>query len=118
MENTYLPVLIMMLLSAGVVLLLLSVSIFLGPKVPTEIKDDPFECGTIGAGDPKQRFGVKFYLVGMIFILFDVEIIFLFPWAVNVLDFGWPGFWVMMPFLFILTVGLVYEWKRGVLEWL
>ena len=117
MDNPYLPILIMFILAGGFVATMLILSIVLGPKKPSEVKDEPFECGTIGTGDPKQRFSVKFYLVAMTFILFDIEIVFLYPWAVNVKEFGWYGLFAMAPFLAVLTVGLLYEYKRGVLDW-
>lgn len=117
MINTYLPILILFLLAGGFVTLMLLLSVMLGPKRYSEIKDAPFECGTIGVGDPKDRVGVKFYLVAVIFILFDVEIVFLYPWAVQALALGWQGFAVMLSFLLVLVLGLAYIWKRGVLDW-
>lgn len=118
MLETYVPVLILFVLAAGFVTTMLLLAIILGPKKYSEVKDDPFECGTIGSGSTSQRFGVKFYLVAITFIVFDVEIIFLYPWAIQVGELGWNGFWVMMPFLGILTLGLVYEWRRGILNWI
>ena len=117
MLQSYVPVLVMFILAGGFVSTMLMLSIALGPKRHTEVKDDPFECGTIGVGDPRERLGVRFYLVAMIFILFDIEIVFMYPWAVEVLRMGWYGFWVMLSFLTVLTVGLAYIWKRGVLDW-
>ena len=117
MSNDYFPVLLMILMAGGLVTFLLLLSIFIGPKKYSEIKDEPFECGTIGTGDAKQRFSVKFYLVAMIFILFDIEIVFLYPWAVQAVNLSWYGFAAMMTFLFVLVVGLAYVWKRGVLDW-
>ena len=116
MINTYFPVLVLIVLVAGFVVTMLLLSVFVGPKRNTEVKDDPFECGTIATGDVSGRHSVKFYLVAMTFIVFDVEIVFLYPWAVNLNEMGFYGFWVMVPFLLILTIGLVYEWKRGVLD--
>ena len=106
-----------MILASSVVLGLLFVSIFAGPKKHSEVKDDPFECGTIGSGSPTQRMSVRFYLVAVIFILFDIEIIFMYPWAVQLRELGWYGFWVMFSFVAVLALGLVYIWKRGVLDW-
>lgn len=116
MIDTYFPILVLMIVAGGFVATMLLLSIFLGPQKPSEMKDDPFECGTIGVGDPKQRFGVRFYLVAMIFILFDIEIVFMYPWAVNALNLGWYGFFAMSSFLFILTLGLVYVWKRKIFD--
>lgn len=117
MLDTYLPILVLMLLSGLVVGGLLLASIFLGPKSHSEIKDQPFECGTVATGDASQRFSVKFYLVAVIFILFDIEIVFMYPWAVTLQELGWASFWGMMPFLLIVELGLLYIWRRGVLDW-
>ena len=116
MIDTYTPILILMFLAAGFVLTMLLLSIFLGPKKFSEIKDEPFECGTIATGDVSGRHSVKFYLVAMTFIVFDVEVVFLYPWAINVKQMGWFGFFAALPFLLILVLGLLYEWKRGVLD--
>ena len=116
MINTYFAVLVLILLSAGFVITMLLLSIILGPKNITEVKDDPFECGTVGSGNVSQRHSVKFYLVAMTFIVFDIEIVFLYPWAIQLKELGWHGFWVMLPFLLVLTVGLLYEYRRKVLD--
>ena len=116
MIDTYIPILVVIVLAAGFLVTMLMLSIVLGPKHYSQVKDDPFECGTIATGDVSGRHSVKFYLVAMTFIVFDVEIVFLYPWAINVRELGWPGFWAAVPFLAILTVGLVYEWRRGVLD--
>lgn len=116
MLETYIPVLILMFLAAGFIVTMLLLSIFLGPKRYSEMKDDPFECGTIATGDVSGRHSVKFYLVAMTFIVFDVEVVFLYPWAINVKEMGWFGFYAAVPFLLILALGLLYEWKRGVLD--
>lgn len=116
MLDTYFPVLVMFILVAGFAVTMLLLSILLGPKRHSEVKDEPFECGTIATGDVSGRHSVKFYLVAMTFIVFDVEIVFLYPWAITVRELGWWGFWAAMPFILVLTVGLVYEWKKGVLD--
>lgn len=117
MLDSYIPLLVLFALAGLFVLVTLLLSIFLGPKKYGEVKDDPFECGTIGTGGASKRIGVHFYLVAMIFILFDIEIVFLYPWAVNVVRLGWYGLWAVLPFILLLTLGLIYEWKRGVLDW-
>ena len=117
MINTYFPVLVLIVLASGFVLSMLALSIVLGPRKYSEMKDDPFECGTVGTGSETDRMSVKFYLVAMTFILFDVEIVFMIPWAIGLQSLGWPGFWVMMPFFFLLVLGLAYEWRRGVLDY-
>ena len=116
MESEYLPILVLIILAAGFCVTMLTLSAVLGPKKYSKVKDEPFECGTIGTGDPKSRHGVHFYLVAVTFILFDLEIAFLYPWAIRLVDFGWYGILVMCPFFFILVIGLLYEYKRGVLD--
>lgn len=117
MLNTYAALLVLFILTGAFVAVMLLVSSFLGPKRHSEIKDDPFECGTVGTGNPNERLSVKYYLVAMIFILFDVEVVFMYPWAVQALKLGWYGYWVMVSFLAVVTMGLIYIWKRGVLDW-
>ena len=104
------------ILAALFVLCLLAVAVFVGPKRRSSVKDAPFECGTVGTGDASSRFSAKFYLVAVIFILFDVEVVFLYPWAVTLKSLGWLSFLGMMPFLIILELGILYIWRRGVLE--
>ncbi|MCC6933344.1 MAG: NADH-quinone oxidoreductase subunit A [Deltaproteobacteria bacterium] len=104
--------------AALIILIFLALSIFLGPKRRTPMKEDPFECGTISSGTSGQRFGVKFLLVAVLFVVFDVEVVFLYPWAIQLAEMGWPGFWLAMPFLFILEIGLLYIYRRRVLDWL
>ena len=116
MIDTYFPIFVLMILAAGFVITMLLLSIFLGPKRYSAVKDQPFECGTIATGDAGARHSVRFYLVAMTFIVFDVEVVFLYPWALQVKQMGWFGFWVAVPFILILSLGLVYEWKRGALE--
>ncbi len=117
MIQTYFPVLVLIILAAGFVATMLIASVIFGPRKYSEMKDDPFECGTIGTGSETDRMSVKFYLVAMTFILFDVEMVFLIPWAIGLQTLGWTGFWVMMPFFGLLVLGLVYEWRRGVLDY-
>jgi len=89
----------------------------LGPHRPDEQKLSPYECGFEAFGDARMQFDVRFYLVAILFILFDLEVAFLVPWAVVVNDIGSLGFWAMMMFLALLTIGLAYEWKKGALDW-
>ncbi|MGF6273156.1 NADH-quinone oxidoreductase subunit A [Massilia sp. UYP11] len=89
----------------------------LGPHRPDEQKLSPYECGFEAFGDARMQFDVRFYLVAILFILFDLEVAFLVPWAVVVTDIGSTGFWAMMVFLGLLTIGLAYEWKKGALDW-
>ncbi|MCC6219988.1 MAG: NADH-quinone oxidoreductase subunit A [Deltaproteobacteria bacterium] len=117
MLNEYISVVVMMLLCAGFLLVTLVLAIAIGPRKYSEIKDDPFECGTVPSRGFADRLNVKFYLVAMIFILFDVEIVFLYPWAVQVQSLGWSAFLAMVTFMGVLVLGLAYVWKRGVLDW-
>jgi NADH-quinone oxidoreductase subunit A len=87
------------------------------PKNPDPEKLSAYECGFEAFGDSRMKFDVRFYLVAILFIIFDLEIAFLFPWAISLGNLGSLGFWSMMIFLFILTVGFIYEWKKGALDW-
>ena len=89
----------------------------LGTQKPDSEKNSPFECGFEAFEDTRMRFDVRYYLVAILFIIFDLEIAFLFPWAVAFKDIGLVGFWSMMVFLGVLTVGFIYEWRKGALEW-
>lgn len=118
MENQYLGIILLLVVVAGFLITMLILSSILGPKFRSKTKQLPFECGSVSVGDMKdQRFQVKFYLIAMLFILFDIEIIFMYPWAINFKELGWFGFSEMMIFIGVLTVGLVYVWKKGVLDW-
>ena len=116
MIDTYVPILVLMFLAAGFIATMLVLAIVLGPKKYSQVKDEPFECGTVATGNVSGRHSVKFYLVAMTFIVFDIEIVFLFPWAIQMRELGWYGFWAMVPFFTILVVGLLYDYKRKVLE--
>jgi NADH-quinone oxidoreductase subunit A len=113
----YFPVLLFVLvgLAVGVVPMLLGKA--LGPSRPDPEKLSPYECGFEAFEDARMKFDVRYYLVAILFILFDLEIAFLFPWAVTLNDIGPLGFWSMMVFLGILVVGFIYEWRKGALEW-
>jgi len=113
----YLPLLILFGLATIIVLVILFGKSLLGPKRATTSKMEPFECGSESIGQAQARFSVKFYMVAITFIVFDVEAVFVIPWAVIFRDLGWYGFWTMSVFLVVLTLGLVYEWKSGGLEW-
>ena len=113
----YLPIIVFMGLSIFITLLLILPPIFIAPKNPDSEKLSPYECGFDPFDDSRSRFEVKFYLVAILFIIFDLEIVFLFPWAIAFKDLGLFGFFSMMFFLAILTIGFIYEWKKGALEW-
>jgi NADH-quinone oxidoreductase subunit A len=119
----YFPVAIVLLVAFGLGLVMLTLSNVLGPRRPSRVKSSPFECGSEPVGSARERFGVKFYTVALLFIVFDIEAIFLYPWAVLLLPsdgyagLGWPGFVSMGIFVATLVAGLVYVWKKGVLDW-
>ncbi len=115
--SEYLGLLVMFVLAAGLGIAFIVLASVLGPKKPSPAKSEPFECGQEPFRLPSGRFSVKFYLVAMLFILFDVEVVFLFPWAVVYRHLGLYGFLEMAVFLGIVAVGFVYAWKKGALEW-
>ena len=115
--ETYLPILIQVAIAMAVAGGMLAVSHLLGRRVPNAAKDMPYECGIVPTGDARGRFSVKFYLVAMLFILFDVEIVFLFPWAVVYRELGLYGFFSMLVYLVLILAGFFFVWKKGVLDW-
>lgn len=117
MLENYLPILIFMGIGVGIGLVLIAVGFVLGPHRPDPDKLAPYECGFEAIGDARMRFDVRYYLVAILFIIFDLEIAFLFPWAVVLHDIGMFGFLAMVIFLGILVIGFIYEWKKGALEW-
>ena len=117
MLEQYFPILLFIIVGLGLGLLLLSVGALLSPHKPDAAKLSPYECGFEAFEDARMKFDVRYYLIAILFILFDLEIAFLFPWAVALRDIGASGFWAMMIFLAILVVGFIYEWKKGALDW-
>ena len=113
----YFPILLFILVGLGVGVVPLVLGKLLGPNRPDAEKLSPYECGFEAFEDARMKFDVRYYLVAILFILFDLEIAFLFPWAVALKEIGMPGFLAMMLFLAIRTVGFVYEWMKGALEW-
>ncbi len=115
--DQYLPVLLFILVGIAVGVVPQVLGYILGPNRPDPAKNSPYECGFEAFEDARMKFDVRYYLVAILFILFDLEIAFLFPWAVSIKDIGALGFWSVMVFLAILVVGFVYEWKKGALDW-
>jgi len=113
----YLPLLIHMLVACGIAGGMIVLSAILGQRRPSAFKQQPYECGMTPTGDTRGRFSVKFYLVAMLFILFDVEAVFMYPWAVILRDLKMFGFWEMFVYVVIFLVGFFYAWKKGVLDW-
>ena len=115
--QSYFPILVFLVIAAGLSFVMLVLPFIVARSKPDAEKLSPYECGFEPFGDARGQFDVRFYLVAILFIIFDLEVAFLFPWAVALSDIGMFGFWSMMVFLGILTVGFIYEWKKGALEW-
>jgi len=115
--SSYAPILLHLLVVTGLSASLILVSWLIGDRKPSRTKLAPYECGIIPTGDARQPFSVKFYLVAILFLLFDVEAMFLIAWAVIFRDLGMYGFWIMFVFLALLLAGFLYEWKKGALDW-
>ena len=113
----YVPVLVFIVIALVFGAVALTVGFVLGPRHSYAEKDSPYECGFEAFEDARMQFDVRYYLVAILFIIFDLEIAFLFPWAVALGDIGVTGFVAMMVFLGVLVIGFVYEWKKGALEW-
>jgi NADH-quinone oxidoreductase subunit A len=113
----YLPILIFLGIAGGLAAVILLASYLIARQRPDAEKLSPYECGFEPFEDTRGRFDVRFYLVAILFIIFDLEVAFLFPWAVSLGNIGLLGFWSMMIFLGVLTIGFIYEWKKGALEW-
>ena len=117
MLENYLPVLIFITIGLLIGVVPIIIGFILGPHKPDSEKLSPYECGFEAFEDSRMKFDVRYYLVAILFIIFDLEIAFLFPWAVVLDDIGLFGFVAMAVFLGILTIGFIYEWKKGALEW-
>ena len=117
-SNEYLGLLVAFIIAVGIATLIILLNALLGPKNKmSAVKGEPFECGKDPIRIQTGHFSVKFYLIAMFFILFDVEIVWLFPWATILRSLGWPGIFEMFTFIFVLVLGFVYAWKKGALEW-
>ena len=117
MLENYLPVLMFIVIGTVVGAAMIAMGFVLSPNRPDSEKNSPYECGFEAFEDSRMKFDVRYYLVAILFIIFDLEIAFLFPWAVVLDQIGMAGFWAMMIFLAVLVVGFIYEWKKGALEW-
>ena len=113
----YMPILIFLAIAIALALIIIVASLVVTPQHPDREKLSSYECGFEPFEDARGRFDVRFYLVAILFIIFDLEVAFLFPWAVSLGSVGLFGFWSMMAFLTVLTVGFIYEWRKGALEW-
>ena len=117
MLSAWAPILVFMILVTGFALVSVIGSLILGMRKPTPEKQAPYECGMQPVGTARERFSVKFYLVAMLFLLFDIEAVFLFPWAVVYRDLKLFGFFEMLVFIAVVLAGYIYVWKKGALEW-
>jgi NADH-quinone oxidoreductase subunit A len=121
--QSYFPIGVVLLLAVVLAVVMLTLAGLLGPRRYSQVKAAPFECGSTPIGSARDRFSVKFYVVAILFIVFDIEAVFLYPWAVLLLPsegypgLGWPGYVSMGIFAATLVAGLVYVWKKGVLDW-
>lgn len=117
MLSEYLPIMIFLGLAIALGLILIIAAAVVAVRNPDPEKVSAYECGFNAFDDARMKFDVRFYLVAILFIIFDLEVAFLFPWAISLGDIGLFGFWSMVVFLGILTVGFIYEWRKGALEW-
>ena len=115
--QNYLSILIFIIISACLAFVLIIIPFIINKSNPDKEKLSTYECGFESFGNAKKKFDIRFYLVSILFIIFDLEIAFLFPWAVMLKEIGLIGFWSMIAFIVTLTIGFVYEWKKGALEW-
>ncbi len=115
--NQYLPIVVFLGVAITLAILMVAIPFIVSLRRPDKEKLSAYECGFESFGDARERFDIRFYLVSILFIIFDLEIAFLFPWAITLKKIGVFGYWSMMFFLFILTVGFIYEWIKGGLDW-
>jgi len=115
--HAWLPILIMIAFGGGFAAVNIALGKLVGPKRPTPEKLAPYECGMPPVGDARERHPVKFYLVAMIFLLFDIEIAFLYPWAMAIRELRWTGFFQLFVFFALLVVGYIYVWRKGIFNW-
>jgi len=117
MLSEYLPILVFIIIGLGLGLVMMGAGSLLSTHKPDSAKNSPYECGFPAFESSRIPFDVRFYLVAILFIIFDLETAFFFPWALVLRQLGWFGFFAMMIFLGLLVIGFIYEWKRGALEW-
>ena len=115
--QTYFPLALVFGLALVLGLVLMGLAQLLGPRRPSRVKLAPFECGSDPIGDARERFGVRFYVIALLFVVFDIEAVFIYPWAVLVRELGWTGYVTMAVFAATLVAGLAYVWKKGALDW-
>ena len=117
MIDNWLLIFLLMVMAVGFGGVSVLLGRLLGPRNPTPEKSAPYECGMPAVGDARERQSIRFYLIAMIFLLFDIEVAFLYPWALALRDLGWPGYMQVVLFTLVLVAGYVYVWKKGALDW-
>ena len=113
----YLPIVVFLAIAMGLAAVIVLASFIVAKQKPDAEKNSAYECGFEPFGNARSKFDVRFYLVSILFIIFDLEVMFLFPWSITLGQIGFYGFWSMMVFLGVLTVGFIYEWRKGALDW-
>ncbi len=115
--SDFLPIFVQLAAALGFIVFTMIVTHILGPRRSTKLKDEVFECGIEAQGDARTPISIKYFLVAILFVLFDIEIVFMYPWAVNFKSLSWTGFWEMAVFMGLLLAGFVYVIKKGILKW-
>ena len=115
--SEYLGVLLYTIITTALAMVILALSLKVSPKRIDVEKATAYECGFDPFGEARSPFEISFYLVAILFLIFDIEVAYLFPWALGLTEVGWPGFWSMVFFLWVLIIGFIYEWKKGALDW-
>ena len=115
--NPYVAVLLALMMATGVAVAMALMAAWLGPKKRNEVKNAPFECGNVSYGTEGKRYAIKYYLVAILFLVFDLEAVFIYPWAVIFRDLAWYALGIMLPFFTVLCLALAYEWRKGALNW-
>ncbi|RVU24893.1 NADH-quinone oxidoreductase subunit A [Sandaracinomonas limnophila] len=115
--SDFLPIFVQLAAAMGFIVFTMIVTHILGPRRSTKLKDEAFECGIESQGDARTPISIKYFLVAILFVLFDIEIVFMYPWAVNFKQLSWTGFWEMAVFMGLLLAGFVYVIKKGILKW-
>jgi len=115
--GTYIPLLLLFVIAAVIVGAMFALTTFLGPKNPTPEKMIPYECGSESTGGRHAKLSVKFYMTAILFVVLDVDVVLFYPWIVTFRENGWKGILTMAPFLLLLVIGLLYEWKKGAMQW-
>jgi NADH-quinone oxidoreductase subunit A len=117
MPSEYIPILLFIVIATGFAVFTIVFARLVSAEKPNAVKLEPYECGIEAQGDARDRYSIRYYLIAMLFVIFDIETIFMFPWAVTLDTLAWFGLIEMLVFIFILVVGYLYAWRKGALEW-